>query len=212
MRYSGYLLYNNCAQLVDMFPDDKEMKVSSPERNLRWQGYLSEIAQGRESALSELYDESKGLVYTFALKILDNQPDAEEITLDVYKYVWSNAANYNAGLSNPSTWLIMLTRSRSIDKIRSRRNAQELSGIIEKEIYSPEKSTETAALESEQRKIILEALSELDPNHRRVLELAYFYQYTQSEISEMMNIPLGSVKSIVRVATDKLKQTLKVIE
>ncbi|MGD9652993.1 MAG: RNA polymerase sigma factor [Candidatus Dadabacteria bacterium] len=65
---------------------------------------------------------------------------------------------------------------------------------------------------SEQRKIILEALSELDPNHRRVLELAYFYQYTQSEISEMMGIPLGSVKSIVRLATDKLKKTLEIIK
>jgi RNA polymerase sigma-70 factor (ECF subfamily) len=195
-----------------MSPYDKEIKVSSVERNLRWQKYLSEIAQGRESALSELYDESKGLVYTFALKILDNQSDAEEITLDVYQYVWSNAANYNAELSNPSTWLLMLTRSRSIDKNRSRKNAQELSDIIEKEISSPEKSTENAALESEQRKIILEALSELDPNHRRVLELAYFYQYTQSEISTMMDIPLGSVKSIVRVATDKLKKTLKIIK
>ena len=195
-----------------MSPDDKEIKVSSVERNLRWQEYLSEIAQGKESALSDLYDESKGLVYTFALKILDNQSDAEEITLDVYKYVWGNAANYNAELSNPSTWLIMLTRSRSIDKNRSRKNAQELSDIIEKEIYSSEKSTEKAALESEQRKIILEALSELDPNHRRVLELAYFYQYTQSEISKMMGIPLGSVKSIVRVATDKLKKTLEIIK
>lgn len=195
-----------------MSPDDKEINVSSVERNLRWQGYLSEIAQGRESALSELYDESKGLVYTFALKILDNQSDAEEITLDVYKYVWSNAANYNAELSNPSTWLIMLTRSRSIDKNRSKRNTQELSDIIEKEISSTEKSTEKTALESEQRKIILEALSELDPNHRRVIELAYFYQYTQSEISEMMGIPLGSVKSIVRLATDKLKKTLEIIK
>jgi RNA polymerase sigma-70 factor (ECF subfamily) len=195
-----------------MSPDDKEINVSSEERNLRWQKYLSEIAQGRESALSELYDESKGLVYTFALKILDNRSDAEEITLDVYKYVWSNAANYNAELSNPSTWLIMLTRSRSIDKNRSRKNAQELSDIIEKEISSSGKSTEKAALESEQRKIILEALSELDPNHRRVLELAYFYQYTQSEISEKMGIPLGSVKSIVRVATDKLKKTLEIIK
>jgi RNA polymerase sigma-70 factor (ECF subfamily) len=195
-----------------MSPDDKEINVSSVERNLRWQGYLSEIAQGRESALSALYDESKGLVYTFALKILDNQSDAEEITLDVYKYVWNNAANYNAELSNPSTWLIMLTRSRSIDKNRARKNTQELSDIIEKEISSSEKSTEKAALESEQRKIILEALSELDPNHRRVLELAYFYQYTQSEISEMMGIPLGSVKSIVRLATDKLKKTLEIIK
>ena len=195
-----------------MSPDDKEIKVSSVERNLRWQEYLLEIARGKESALSDLYDESKGLIYTFALKILDNQSDAEEITLDVYKYVWSNAANYNAELSNPSTWLIMLTRSRSIDKNRSRKNAQELSDIIEKEIYSSEKSTDKAALESEQRKIILEALSELDPNHRRVLELAYFYQYTQSEISEMMDIPLGSVKSIVRVATEKLKKTLEIIK
>ncbi|MGE0367894.1 MAG: sigma-70 family RNA polymerase sigma factor [Candidatus Dadabacteria bacterium] len=186
--------------------------MSSVERNLRWQGYLSEIAQGRESALSALYDESKGLVYTFALKILDNQSDAEEIALDVYKYVWNNAANYNAELSNPSTWLIMLTRSRSIDKNRARKDTQELSDIIEKEISSSEKSTEKAALESEQRKIILEALSELDPNHRRVLELAYFYQYTQSEISEMMGIPLGSVKSIVRLATDKLKKTLEIIK
>ena len=195
-----------------MSPDDKEINVSSVERNLRWQGYLSEIAQGRESALSALYDESKGLVYTFALKILDNQSDAEEIALDVYKYVWNNAANYNAELSNPSTWLIMLTRSRSIDKNRSKRNTQELSDIIEKEISSTEKSTEKTALESEQRKIILEALSELDPNHRRVIELAYFYQYTQSEISEMMDIPLGSVKSIVRLATDKLKKTLEIIK
>lgn len=195
-----------------MSSDNIKDRESATDRNLRWQGYISEIGQDNETALAQFYDESKALVYSLALKTLNDQPDAEEVTLDVFKNVWINASKYESGRSNPTTWLIMMTRSRSIDKIRSRKSIQEVSDIIEKEIASTGSSTDSATLESEQRKIVLAALSELNSKQRQVVELAYFYQYTQTEIASKLDIPVGSVKSTIRLATEKLKKTLTIIK
>jgi len=192
--------------------DNLKETETTKERNLRWQSYISEIARENEGALRELYDESNRLVYSLALRMLNDESEAEEVTLDVFKYVWSNSSGYDTGLSNPATWLVMLTRSRSIDRIRSRKNPSENFDIIENELADPDINPEHSALESQKRKIVLGALSELNPKQRTVVEMAYFYQYSQTEIANKMDIPVGSVKSTIRLAKEKLKKTLSEFE
>ncbi|MEE9238473.1 MAG: sigma factor, partial [Thermodesulfobacteriota bacterium] len=110
-----------------------ESKVNA-ERNLRWKNLISQIVEGDENALSQLYDESIKLTYSLAMQVVSNTSEAEEVALDVYKYVWSNAGNYDPERSNPATWLVMLTRSRSIDKLRSRSIPIMLSNTFEEEL------------------------------------------------------------------------------
>lgn len=193
---------------TEMSQEKENKSESSSERNLRWQGLISRIAGGDEGALGDLYDESNRLLYSLAFNILSDSDDSKEVILDVFKYVWKSASGYNPGQSNPSTWLVMLTRSRSIDKLRRRRPSIELSEVPELEAPGSVESPENAVMGLETRKIVLHALSELSPKQKRVVELSYFSQLNQSEISEMLDIPVGSVKSTLRLAKDKLRNML----
>jgi RNA polymerase sigma-70 factor, ECF subfamily len=189
-------------------------KKSEPafERNLRWQSLIAHIANEHEESLGKLYNETNRLLYSLALQILSNDDDAEEVMLDVYKYVWKSASNYDPEQSNPATWLVMLTRSRAIDKLRSRKNPLELSDTLERELSNTDANPEDSVMGLEKRQIVLDALSELSPKQRKVIELSYFYQFNQSEISQMLEMPVGSVKSTIRLAKEKLKNTLILFE
>ena len=191
-----------------MSQDMGNKSETSTQRNLRWQELITLIANGDDEALGKLYDETNRLLYSLALQVLSNADDAEEVMLDVYKYVWSNAANYDSGQSNPATWLVMLTRSRALDKLRSRKKPLEQTDIFEKELSSSDAGPEDSVMGLESRQIVLDALSELSPKQRKVIELAYFSQFNQSEIAKMLDMPVGSVKSTIRLAKEKLKNTL----
>jgi len=188
-----------------------ESKVNA-ERNLRWKNLISQIVEGDENALSQLYDESIKLTYSLAMQVVSNTSEAEEVALDVYKYVWSNAGNYDPERSNPATWLVMLTRSRSIDKLRSRSIPIMLSNTFEEELGKSDINPEDTVMGMEQRKFVQDALSELSEKQRKVIELAYFYQFRQSEIANLLDIPIGSVKSTIRLAKEKLSSTLRLIK
>ena len=191
-----------------MSQDMDNKSESSTQRNLRWQSLIARIAEEDEDSLGKLYDETNRLLYSLALQILSSGSDAEEVILDVYKYVWKNASGYDPRQSNPATWLVMLTRSRAIDKLRSRKNPLELSDAFEIEFAKSDTSPEDSVMGIEKRKIVVDALRDLSPKQRKVIELCYFYQYRQSEVAEMLEMPVGSVKSTIRLAKEKLKNTL----
>jgi len=182
------------------------------ERDIRWKNLISQIARGDEKSLSILYDESVKLTYSLALQVLSNISEAEEVALDVYKYVWKNASNYDPDRSNPATWLVMLTRSRAIDKFRSKSNPIKLSKSFEEELVKTEVNPEDTILGLEQRKMVQDALLDLNPKQRKVIELVYFYQFRQSEIANMLDIPIGSVKSTIRLAKEKLSTSLRLLK
>ena len=191
-----------------MSPNQTTEPSANEERDMRWKNLIYQVAKGDEGALGELYDQSIKLVYSLALQIVSSKPEAEEVSLDVYKYVWKNASTYDPGRSNPATWLVMLTRSRAIDKLRSSSNPIKLSKTFEEELSRSEISPEESVMGLEQRKIVQDALSELSLKQRRVIELVYFYQFRQSEIANMLDIPIGSVKSTIRLAKEKLSRSL----
>lgn len=186
--------------------EEKLKKLSEAERDLAI--LISKIARGCESALKKLYDNTISQVYGLAYRILSNKPDADEVALDVFKQIWNKAPDYEPGRGSPSAWLITVTRSRAIDKIRSdtkRRTTNE--PLITDSIDNTPLPDETTDVR-EKRELIDKALSELTPQQRESIELAYFNGLSQSEISKHMNEPLGTVKSWMRTGMIKLKDIL----
>ena len=86
----------------------------------RWEELVRRCAQADQGALAELYDQSSQLVYGVALRVLSNQADAEEVTIDVYNQVWRTAAGFEQTRGSVTAWLVMLARSRAIDRVRAR--------------------------------------------------------------------------------------------
>ena len=174
---------------------------------------LQLIAQKNENALGELYDRFGRLTYSIALNSLGDPALAEEITQDVYLRVWNGAEGYRASLGKVTTWIVSITRNRSIDEVR-RRNVRPEAHQVPWETQETDYPDRSMDIEedielSEQRVRIRNAVALLPEEQRRALALAYFQGYSHNEIAELLSEPLGTVKTRIRLAMKKLKQYLE---
>lgn len=172
---------------------------------------LERIAHKDDAALSEFYDRYSRLVYSFALKVLRSQSDAEEVTADVFWQVWRQAESYNVARGSVAAWLITIARSRAIDRRRSLERRGEETEIDLKltEDGGGSADPEVDVYLKETRSVIERALGELNEKQRQIVELAYFKGLSQSEISELLQEPLGTVKTRSRAAMQFLRERLK---
>lgn len=183
----------------------------TPQRDVTWRNYIERSAGGDQSALAQLYDESSPLVYSLALRMLGDAADAEEVTMDVYTQVWRTAARYDDARGSPMAWLVTLTRSRAIDRARSRAGRTEREepildfSLVREERESPEAAAETG----QRRKRVQAALSKLSPEQREAIQLAFFSGLTHSELARRLGQPLGTVKTRIRSGMMKLREQLE---
>ena len=185
---------------------EKLSKFPKDEKDLA--ELIAKIAKGCESAFREFYDLTISKVYGLAFKILTRNHDVDEVALDVFKQIWNKAPNYTPDRGTPSAWLITLTRSRAIDRLRSDAKRKIREDSLEFKLPASTSSSEEKTEMREKRVLIDNALSTLSPGQRKSIELAYFYGLTQTEISDLMNEPLGTVKSWMRAGMSKLRTTI----
>ena len=171
---------------------------------------LAEIAAGGDDALAKLYDRYSGMLLALAHRVLSDVSDAEEILQEAFLQVWNQAERYDPGRSSVSTWLVLITRSRAIDRLRSRRVAERTVASAEKEKRQTHTSPSGPAdvLRDERRRRLGGELSKLPPEQRQVLEMAFYRGMTQSEIAAESGVPLGTVKTRTLLAVKKLRRAL----
>jgi RNA polymerase sigma-70 factor, ECF subfamily len=172
---------------------------------------LSQITGGRAEALSLLYDRHGPALFALALRILRNAQDAEEVLQEAFIHVWNRAASYDAERSSVSTWLVLVTRSRAIDRLRSRRVREKTVLGAQQEELQPHTSPEGArnVLTHERRMRVRREVTRLPSEQQQVLELAFYRGLTQSEIAATTGIPLGTVKTRTLLAMKKLRKALR---
>lgn len=171
---------------------------------------MDALSQGRQEALSELYDRHSSTLLGLATRILRNPEDAEEIVQEVFIHAWNRASSYDASRSSVSTWLVLIARSRAIDRLRSQKVMDRTTTAVKRERSGSHASPEGAVgvFHQERRKRVKEALGEIPPEQRQVLELAFYGGMTQSEIAKKTGIPLGTVKTRTLLAMKKLRKAL----
>ncbi len=171
---------------------------------------MAAIAQGDSVAFKTFYDRHSSIVYTLALRMLKSPQEAEQLLTDVFFEIWSARDRYDQDRSLPLTYLMRLTRSRAIDRLRRKGPVRGISLDPAEGIDVPIDAPPPAAIEAdEERQRITTALSTLDQDHRRILECAYYDGLSHSEIAERLNKPLGTVKSSIRIGLAKLKDLLR---
>lgn len=174
---------------------------------------IQQVAQLREDALSQLYDRYSDLVFSIALAIVEDRSTAEEITLDVFMRVWQKAASYHADQAKVRTWLSHIARHHAIDILRRRsvrldHQAISWDGIPLSDsvtIQDPQVLIELSL----GRERVLTAIAQLPQDQKQALALAYYGGLTQVEIAETLQQPLGTIKTRLRLAMQKLRHLLQ---
>jgi RNA polymerase sigma-70 factor (ECF subfamily) len=171
---------------------------------------LGRIARGESEALEELYDRHARSIYSLAFRILRDPADAEEVVQDVFSQAWRQAARYDAARGAVVAWLLTLTRSRAIDRLRARGVGTSGASTDRAIDRIPEASAgiEASLLSAELVERVRMALDALPLMQRVALELAYYEGLTHVEIAERLEQPLGTIKTRIRAALMKLREAL----
>ncbi len=173
---------------------------------------LTAMAQRQDWALAELYDRYSTVLYSLAMKILGDAAPAQDVLQETFLTAWRKAELYNQKRGNVGTWLIVLCRNLAIDHYRakmrlaSRRVALEAAADV---LMAQSDDPANTAMAMEDGRLLRQALMQLPPEQKQVIEMAYFQGLSQSEIAEATSTPLGTVKTRTRQAMMKLREHLQ---
>ena len=174
---------------------------------------LRRITHQEADALSTLYDRYGRLLYSVAYHLVGDRNLAEEIALDVFRRVWEKADTYRAERASVRTWLTSMTRNRAIDMLRREGVRPEHTSIrwadLTVEPHADGHSPETAVSHQLQKQTVHHALAQLPQEQQDVLFLAFFGGYSHSQIADELDLPVGTVKTRIRLGMQKLRHILQ---
>lgn len=197
------------AVVVEAATSELSQSESASIRDLA--ALVERMRGGQERALEELYDATVGKLYALASAMLRSAEDTEEIVCETYAYAWANAARFDASRANALGWLLMLCRSRALDRLRQRRASASMPGVaalVDMSGGTADRPDDILSL-MQQRSSVYAALSTLTPERRRLVSLAFLQGLSHQQIAEATRLPLGTVKSHVRRALAQLREALE---
>ena len=170
---------------------------------------LELVAGGDAEAFERIYDRHSRVAYSLAYRILGTSAGAQDAVQESFLAVWRTSGGYRSSRGSVRTWVLCIVHNRSVDAVRrgavpGRAVAGEI-GDIERE--APER-TDTAVERREDTRAVRLALDGLPEEQRRVIELAYYGGFTHAEISELLDVALGTVKGRMRLGLEKLRGAL----
>ena len=194
-----------------MNPSEQELSYSREVRsNAEDVALIRRMCDADETALGALYDRWARSLYSLVFHLLRDADEAEDVVEETFWQAWRKASSYEPSRGAVSTWLLTIGRRRALDRLRakSRRKEESTQSGVLADIASPASDPLQMVESSERRSNVLTALRELPSEQREVLELGYFQGLSQSEIADMTGQPLGTVKTRMRLAMQKLREPL----
>ncbi len=171
---------------------------------------VERIALGDPAALTEFYRRHCSRVMAIAIHLLKNRGEAEEVLQETFLAIWQQASRYDRDRASPEHWLSMMVRSRALDRLRNASARLRLADTEARSLPPPQAPIGVEHIEGRERAArIAAALTRLPREQRRVVELAYFEGLTQREIAEQTTLPLGTVKTRIRLGMEKLSALLR---
>jgi RNA polymerase sigma-70 factor (ECF subfamily) len=170
---------------------------------------LQQVAQHDQQALLTLYQQYGNLVYSLSLRVLRQPVMAEEITQDIFLKLWRQPDRWNPSLGQFSSWLLTITRNAAIDRLR-REGRQATLASWEQSDEADHRLSDADSFVAGQvnwvnGQVLRRLLQNLPPEQRQLIELAFYDGYTHSELAELLQLPLGTVKTRLRMGMQKLR-------
>lgn len=169
---------------------------------------MARVAAGDRQALAELYASYARLIYSFAVKVAGDSALAEDVVQDVFLRIWRGAGQFDPQRGRLASWMLQITRNRALDLLRSRSRARPAGGAEDVTLHDPQRE-EDPSEEMATAVHVREALAGLSPEQRQAIDLAFFHGLTHQQIAERTGIPLGTIKSRLRLALVNLRRQLE---
>jgi RNA polymerase sigma-70 factor (ECF subfamily) len=179
-------------------------------RNLADEEVMQLVGDGNPRAFELLYDRHGGAAFSLAYRMVGNRVTAEDITQEAFLSIWRSRLRYDQARGSVRTWVLGIVHNRAIDALRRGavhdRRRETMEGVEERH-EAPER-TDVEAARREDARSVRSALDTLPDDQRRAIELAYFGGFSQSQIAELLDEPIGTVKGRMRLGLDKLRRQL----
>ena len=167
---------------------------------------ISLVEAADAEAFATLYDRHSRAAYSLAYRMMGESQASEDLVQDAFLKVWRGASSYRADRGSVRTWILSIVHNRGIDQIRSQASRRRTQEEIEASAPRSQPSEAFAeTLRNSQRDQVRQALNTLPPEQLKILELAYFSGYTHVEISDLLRLPLGTVKGRMRLGLKKIR-------
>lgn len=191
-------------RMPDGFPNPNPPAPRSSNDAAEDSRLLSAIQSGNQEAMASFFDRYSGLVYSVAMRVLNDSGDAEDVMQEIFIQIWQDPGKFVAGRGSLGGWLVVVARNRAIDRLRRRKPTDPLELFVLPSSVNLERESEHALLLER----IRAAMATLPLEQRKSLELAFFDGLSQSEIAEKTGDPLGTVKSRIRLALIAIRKEL----
>jgi RNA polymerase sigma-70 factor, ECF subfamily len=184
--------------------------VTADIRNLADEEVMQLVGDGSPRAFELLYDRHGGAAFSLAYRMVGDRVMAEDISQEAFLSIWRSRMRYDASRGSVRTWVLGIVHNRTIDALRRgkvhERRREQFEGVEERH-EAPER-TDVEAARREEARSVRSALETLPPEQRRTIELAYFGGFSHSQIAELLDEPIGTIKGRMRLGLEKLRHQL----
>jgi RNA polymerase sigma factor (sigma-70 family) len=191
-RYPLHVIRRKLPPVTENFADEDDIVIA--------------FVSGDEQALADVYTRWAAVVYTLALRSLGNVPDAEDVTQATFVAAWLGRETFDRSRARLSTWIIAIARKKIADVHRSRAQLRRVRDQLV--AVTPVATPTDGDIDVAERVLIADEIARLEPDARRVVQLAFYADLTHAEIAARLGIPLGTVKSHIRRSLDRLRVRL----
>jgi RNA polymerase sigma-70 factor, ECF subfamily len=185
--------------------------VPADIRNLADEEVMQLVQRGRPNAFELLYDRHGGAAFSLAYRMVGGRAAAEDVVQEAFLSIWRSRLRYEPARGSVRTWVLGIVHNRAIDALRRNvaqdRRRADFEGV-EEQREAPER-TEVEVARRQEATSVRSAIGELPVEQSRVIQLAYFGGFSHTEIAEMLDTPVGTVKGRMRLGLEKLSRSLE---
>lgn len=189
-------------------PSDEHAEAAAQESS---ESLLQRVARGDRDAFERLFDRLSSVVYGTIRRVLRDPAQSEEVAQEVFVEIWRSAAKFDADRGGATTWVVTMAHRRAVDRVRSEQaatNRDQKVALLDQQ--RPYDSVSEAVEQSLDRERVVRALAALTHLQREAVTLAFYGGHTHTQVAELLDVPLGTVKTRIRDGLIRLRDALGV--